>query len=55
MFYKVENCVCDYSVVLIKDDGTKQLIDILNSVTNAQLICDILNADMRHEIYRDNN
>lgn len=53
MFYKVENCVCDYSVVQINDDGTKKIIDILNSVTNAQTICNILNADLRHEIYRD--
>ena len=50
MYYRVENCVCDYSIVRIVNDK-KEIIEILNSRSNAQLICDILNIDLRQEIY----
>ena len=55
MLYKVKNCVCDYSVVRViydKNNNKKEeIVDILNSRTNAQLICDILNADLHNEVY----
>lgn len=40
--YIVKSCVCDYCVVDTKDDG---VLIILNSFTNAILICKILNHD----------
>lgn len=50
MIYKVKPVVCDYGVYGCKDDEEK-LIDIFNLKSNAQLVADILNADLSNTRY----
>ena len=50
MKYIVKSVVCDYGVYE-KTDNEEQLKVICNSLSNAELIADILNTDLgRHHI-----
>lgn len=52
MRYIVKSVVCDYGVYERTDFNNKEeLIVICNSKSNAELIADILNADLEHERY----
>ncbi len=51
--YIVEDVVCDYGVYVVYDNGNKALVEICNSSINANLICEILNADLIHKIWKD--
>lgn len=46
--YVVQSVVCDWGVY---ENG--KLIVVVNSYSNAKLIVDILNADIKHEIYKE--
>ena len=48
--YNVKSVVCDYGVYF-KDKLVEGLI--LNSSQNARLVCDILNADYNHKVYKE--
>lgn len=50
--YIVKECVCDFGIYLV-GDYTEDLIDICNSRANALKICEILNVDMKHGVYKD--
>lgn len=50
MRYIVKSVVCDYGVFEKTDNGEK-LIEICNSKSNAELIADILNTDLKNERY----
>lgn len=50
MRYTVKSVVCDYGV-FGKTDNEEKLIDICNSKSNAELIADILNTDLKNERY----
>lgn len=54
MEYKVKPVVCDYGIFECTDKG-EELVFILNSSRNAELIARILNADKKHEVYRVSN
>lgn len=46
--YTVQSVVCDWGVY---ENG--KLIVVVNSYSNAKLIVDILNADIKHERYKE--
>lgn len=50
MRYIVKSVVCDYGVFK-KTDNEEKLIEICNSLSNAELIADILNTDLRNAKY----
>lgn len=50
MEYKVVPVVCDYGIYR---DG--KCIDILNSRSNAEKICEIWKADDEHKVWEDNS
>lgn len=50
MRYIVKPVVCDYGV-FGKTDNEEKLIDICNSKSNAELIADILNTDLKNTKY----
>lgn len=50
MRYIVKSVVCDYGVFEKTDNG-EQLKVICNSLSNAELIADILNTDLRNTKY----
>lgn len=50
MRYVVKSVVCDYGVYEKTDSG-EQLKVICNSLSNAELIADILNTDLRNTKY----
>jgi len=56
MRYITGSCVCDYGVYEIYHDkrgkSHKKLKLICNSLSNAKLICDIMNTDLKHEKYQ---
>lgn len=51
MRYIVKSVVCDYGVYQ-RNDNQETLIDICNSLSNAELIADILNTDLGNEKYK---
>ena len=55
--YIVKDVVCDCGIYLVDNEGEEELIDICNSKTNAELICEILNADLikdgKYTIWKD--
>lgn len=53
LYYIVKDVVCDYGVFECDTEKkTHELKEICNSYYNAQLICDILNADLKHKVYK---
>ena len=52
MVYCVKPVVCDYGVFERTFDKEDKLITICNSLDNANLVVKILNADLRHEIWK---
>lgn len=50
MRYIVKSVVCDYGIYQ-KNDNQETLIDICNSKSNAELIADILNTDLKNGRY----
>lgn len=52
MFYCVKPVVCDYGVFECVFNKEDNLIVICNSSDNAELIKQILNADLNHEIWK---
>lgn len=62
MVYIVKSVVCDYGVFEVcnyevskKTKNKEKLIVICNSLSNANLIADILNADLKHTKYEECN
>lgn len=51
MRYMVKSVVCDYGV-FEKTDNREQLKVICNSLSNAELIADILNTDLENTKYK---
>lgn len=51
MMYIVKSVVCDYGV-FEKTDNEEKLIVICNSLSNAELIADILNTDLGNTKYK---
>ena len=49
--YEVKDVVCDYGVF---EDGKLVPQLILNSRSNAELVKSILEADERHEVFKEN-
>ena len=52
MIYCVKPVVCDYGVFECTFDKEDRLIVICNSLDNANLIKQILNTDLNHEIWK---
>lgn len=50
MMYIVKSVVCDYGVYE-KTGNEEKLIEICNSLSNAELIADILNTDLKNIKY----
>ena len=51
MIYYVKPIVCDYAVVE-KTDIEEKLVAICNSLSNANLVAEILNKDLNNEVWR---
>lgn len=55
--YIVESIVCDWAIYLIDNYENKELIEVCNSKANAELICEIFNADLvkdgKYTIWKD--
>lgn len=51
MHYAVRPIICDYGIYK-HTDNERKLIEICNKSDNANMIAEILNADLRHEIWK---
>lgn len=51
MNYFVKPVVCDYGVYWVGDNGERKLIVICNSLSNAEMVAEILNSDDKHEVW----
>ena len=51
--YIVKDVVCDSGVFIVDDFGNEELIEVCNSRANALKICEILNADLEHKVYEE--
>ena len=51
MNYIVKPVVCDYGIYRLEDKGELKLIDICNSLSNAEMVAKILNLDAKHEVW----
>lgn len=51
MNYFVKPVVCDYGVYWVGDNGERKLIVICNSLSNAEMVAEILNSDEKHEVW----
>lgn len=51
MNYFVKPVVCDYGIYRLDDNGERKLIDICNSLSNAEMVAEILNSDDKHKVW----
>lgn len=55
--YIVRDVVCDWGICSVDDLGKEELVEVCNSKANAELICEILNADLmkdgKYTIWKD--
>lgn len=51
MTYFVKPVVCDYGIFRLENDGTHTLIDICNVRDNAEIVAEILEADVHHIVW----
>jgi hypothetical protein len=50
--YEVKSCVCDYAIY---NDGVIIPELIFNSRENAEKVCEIMNLDIEHKVYKDSS
>lgn len=51
--YIVKDVVCDTGIYSVDNEGIEELVEVCNSRANALKICEILNDDLEHKVYKD--